>query len=90
MDLPLSAGQHVTIRNRRPGDRLQPLGCDYRKRLKDVLIDRKVPREERDLLPLLCIEEDIVWVPGVTIDETVRLRGATHAWVAEIEKDREP
>jgi tRNA(Ile)-lysidine synthase len=90
MELPLSAGQHVTIRNRRSGDRLQPLGCEYRKSLKDVLIDRKIPREERDSLPLLCFEDNIVWVPGVTIDETVRLHDATHAWVAEIENDQEP
>ncbi|MFQ5350606.1 MAG: tRNA lysidine(34) synthetase TilS, partial [Thermoanaerobaculia bacterium] len=42
--LRLRPGETVTVRSRRPGDRLKPLGCDYRRRLKEVLIDRRVPR----------------------------------------------
>ena len=84
MYLPLSDGDQVTIRSRRPGDRVQPLGCEYDRRLKEVLIDRKMPRQERDQLPLLCVGGKIVWVPGVTIDHEVRLGEGKQAWVAEI------
>lgn len=84
MVLPLEAGDQVTIRSRRAGDRIQPYGCSYRRRLKKVLIDLKMARRDRDLLPLLTMNENVVWVPGVTIDHSVRLEGESEAWVAEI------
>ncbi len=36
----------LSVRNRRPGDRFRPLGAPGRRKLQDVLIDRKMPREE--------------------------------------------
>ncbi len=84
--LPLVEGDRVTVRNRRPGDRLHPLGASGSRRLKDVLIDRRVPRHERERLPLLCVGGRIAWAPGVTIDERFRLDGHATAWVAEVVK----
>lgn len=83
--LPLEPGDEVTVRNRRPGDRLHPLGAGGSRRLKEVLIDCGVPRAARDHLPLLLLGERIAWVPGVTIDEAFRLREESTAWVAEID-----
>lgn len=84
----------VEVRNRRPGDRLHPLGSPGERKLKDVLIDRKIPRAERDRLPLVVVDGTIAWVPGVTIDRRFRLRGLDDAgqtiddratpWVAEL------
>jgi tRNA(Ile)-lysidine synthase len=82
--LPLAEGDRVTVRNRRPGDRIHPLGAAGSRKLKDLLIDRRVPRRERDRLPLICVGERIAWVPGVTIDQRFRLAGETTAWVAEV------
>ncbi|HEV8629771.1 MAG TPA: tRNA lysidine(34) synthetase TilS, partial [Thermoanaerobaculia bacterium] len=85
LDLPLAAGEPVTVRSRRPGDRLQPFGSSHHRRLKDLLIDRKVPRVVRQRLPLLCVGGQVAWVPGITIHHPFRLReGATMAWVAEL------
>ncbi len=81
----LRAGDAVVVRNRRPGDRLRPLGCGYSRRLKEVLIDRRVPRAERDRIPLLCVGGKIAWVPGVTIDEAFRVGEERQAWVAQLE-----
>ena len=86
LGLRLRPGETVTVRSRRPGDRLQPLGCAYRRRLKDVLIDRRVPRQRRDRLPLLEVGGRIVWVPGVTVDEDCRLTPGSQVWLAEIER----
>ncbi len=83
--LPLAPGDRVTVRNRRPGDRLHPLGAGGSRRLKEVLIDRRMPRHQRDRLPLLCIGERIAWVPGVTIDQRFRIAGQATAWVATLE-----
>jgi tRNA(Ile)-lysidine synthetase-like protein len=82
--LPVAAGDRVTVRSRRPGDRVRPLGAGGSRKLKDVLIDRRVPRGERDRLPLLCVGGHIAWVPGVTIDQRFRLTGEPTAWVAEV------
>jgi tRNA(Ile)-lysidine synthase len=75
----------ATVRNRRPGDRLRPLGAAGEKRLKEVLIDRKVPAGERDRLPLLCLDGKIAWVPGVTVHDDFRLRPGASIWVASLQ-----
>lgn len=83
---PLPVPATATARNRRPGDRLRPLGGPGERKLKDLLIDRRVPARERDRLPIVEIGGRIAWVPGVTIDERFRLAaGAQAAWVVELE-----
>ncbi|HEX4495313.1 MAG TPA: tRNA lysidine(34) synthetase TilS [Thermoanaerobaculia bacterium] len=82
--LPLLEGDLVTIRNRRPGDRIHPLGARGSRRLKEVLIDRRVPWHVRERMPLLVVGERIAWAPGVTIDQRFRLAGHATAWVAEV------
>ncbi|KQL47021.1 tRNA(Ile)-lysidine synthetase [Brevibacillus choshinensis] len=52
------------LRNRKPGDRLAVFGSGEKK-LKDLLIDAKVPRAWRDRLPLLTAGEEVILVPGV-------------------------
>ncbi|HYU36277.1 MAG TPA: tRNA lysidine(34) synthetase TilS, partial [Thermoanaerobaculia bacterium] len=83
--LPLAPGDRVTVRNRRPGDRLHPLGAAGSRRLKEVLIDRRVPEGHRDRIPLLCVGGRIAWVPGITIDQRFRITCEAAAWVAEVE-----
>jgi tRNA(Ile)-lysidine synthase len=78
------AAREARIRSRRPGDRLRPLGGPGTRKLKDLLIDRAVPREARDRLPLLEIDGRIAWVPGVTIDDRFRWRGEPRVWRAEL------
>jgi len=85
LSLPIVAGDEVTIRNRRPGDRLRPLGCAHTRRLKEVLIDRRVPRRERDRLPLLFVGPRLAWVPGVTVNEDFKVRESGPVWVAQID-----
>jgi tRNA(Ile)-lysidine synthase len=54
----------LLVRARRRGDRFRPFGGGDR-RLKSFLIDAKVPRWDRDRLPLVDAGHDIVWVAGV-------------------------
>ena len=82
--LPLAEGDRVTVRNRRPGDRIHPLGANGSRKLKEILIDRRVPRRVRERLPLICVGESIAWVPGVTIDQRFRIAGESTAWLAEV------
>jgi tRNA(Ile)-lysidine synthase len=52
------------LRNRRPGDRIQPLGMRGHKKLKDLFIEKRTPGHLRDRLPILLVDDDILWVPG--------------------------
>lgn len=80
-DVELADAQRIrfplVLRARRPGDRFSPLGLAADKRLKDFLIDEKVPYYERETLPLLCDCERIVWVVGVRLSEAVRVTPQT-------------
>ena len=64
----------LAVRSRRPGDRFEPPGLGGRsKKLQDYLVDRKVARGERDLLPLVVDGDDrIVWIVGHAVSEDFR------------------
>jgi tRNA(Ile)-lysidine synthase len=66
----------LSIRSRRDGDRFEPDGSGRRTKLKDFLIDRKIPREMRDALPLVVDGNDrIVWVVGHSVAADFRVTG---------------
>ena len=70
----------LAVRNRRPGDRFRPLGLDGRKKLQDYLVDKKVPRDARDRVPLVVDDADrIVWVAGHGIAEDFRVTDPAQA-----------
>jgi len=54
----------LVLRSPAPGDRVRLLAGGTRK-LQDVLVDAKVPRETRALLPVLAAGAEILWVPGL-------------------------
>ena len=79
--------QPLVIAVRRPGDRMRPLGLRQAKRLQDILVDAHVPRHKRDALPLVCDQQEIVWIPGVTVAESKRVTPATrHQLHLEIDR----
>jgi tRNA(Ile)-lysidine synthase len=67
----------LIARNWRRGDRFIPLGMRNEKKLQDIFVDKKIPREERRRIPIICDEEGIVWVVGVGISERVKVREGT-------------
>ena len=67
----------LRVRNFRAGDKFMPLGLNGFKKLKDVFIDQKIPREERKRIPLLESRGDIAWVCGIRIDHRYRVREDT-------------
>ena len=71
-------GGGLIVRQRRPGDWLRPLGAPGRRKVQDVLVDRKVPRAERDNVPIVTDELGrIVWVAGQVISEAFRVTPLT-------------
>ena len=65
----------LRVRGRKPGDRFAPLGLGgQRKKLQDFFVDRKIPREKRDSLPIVVDADDrVVWVVGESIAEDFRV-----------------
>lgn len=53
------------IRTRKRGDRIHIKGMKGRKKVKDLFIDEKIPRRERERWPCVADEKDILWIPGL-------------------------
>lgn len=62
----------LTIRARRLGDFFYPLGFGRRKKLQDYFVDEKVPRDERDSIPIVTAGDDVLWVAGYRADDRLR------------------
>ncbi len=74
-----AVGPALTVRSRRPGDRLRPVGLGGEKKLQDLLVDAKVPREQRDAVPLVCASWGIAWVVGHRLDERAKAEANTRS-----------
>ncbi len=67
-------GGSVTVRNRKAGDCIKPIGAPGRKKVQDLLIDLKVPRGERERVPVVVDENGhLVWVVGVAMADEFRV-----------------
>ena len=64
---------------------MRTLGAPGNRKLKAILIDRRIPAGARDRLPLLEIEGELAWVPGVALGERFALRDGDEGWLAELE-----
>lgn len=70
-------GAEICVRGRQVGDKFQPLGLRGNKKLKDYLIDKKIPRAKRDSLPLVTVGSDILWIVGMAIHDRYKVCAAT-------------
>ena len=67
------------LRTRREGDYLIVNAASGRKKLKDYLIDEKVPRLRRDSLLLIAQGSHVLWVIGMRISEGAKVRALSEA-----------
>jgi tRNA(Ile)-lysidine synthase len=51
------------------------------KKLKDFLIDAKVPRYERDSIPLLVCQDEVLWLIGYTSSELFKIKPSTRQYL---------
>lgn len=54
----------VEFRTRKPGDKYQPMGMQYNKKIKDIFIDEKVPVDWRENIPVVLSGERIIFLAG--------------------------
>ena len=86
---PTSAGQNtaffdmdqltspLVLRHILPGDRFRPLGMLGTQKVKNFLINNKIPREERCRILVLLNQNCIVWILGHRIDDRFRITPQT-------------
>ena len=68
---------NVCLRTRRTGDYLIVNRAGGRKKLKDYMIDQKIPAEERDQVLLLAEGSHILWIVGWRISEAAKVTEKT-------------
>ncbi len=61
-------GCKITVRRRKSGDKFCPWGMRGTKKLKDFMIDEKIPREKRSRTGILTFDDEIAWVIGYRRD----------------------
>lgn len=54
------------LRNRLPGDYIETLGLNGKKKIKEIFIEKKVPQNQRDTYPILVdAKGQIIWLPNL-------------------------
>ena len=73
-------GTELIVRTRETGDRLHPVGRPE-KTLKKWMIDEKIPRVQRDRIPVLAAREGkLLAVPGIGADRCAHPARGEDAW----------
>ena len=73
-----------TLRHRKDGDRIQPLGLSGSQKLKKYLNEKKIPQHEKDKIIFLCHNNEILWAAGYGISEKIKtLEHPTHVLTLE-------
>lgn len=67
----------ILVRNRQSGDYLEINAFGGTKKLKDYFIDKKVPRDIRDEIPLLADGNHVIWIIGDRISERYKVSEMT-------------
>jgi len=80
-DYDVIAGQ-LKVRAKNPGDSFRPLGMKGSKSIKDFMIDLKIPKAQRDGIPIVCSSEQIIWVVGYRIDERAKVTASTKRFLS--------
>jgi tRNA(Ile)-lysidine synthase len=79
LGLPARTRWPLTVRTRRPGDRVQ--GAVGSRKLQDVLVDLRLPAERRDLQPVVTDAEGrLLWVPGLWAPPARKVSAEQSLW----------
>lgn len=87
----LRTGLELRVGRRHPGLRMRPAGGSGSRKLQDIMVDARVPREERDAWPLVFAGDRLAWVPGVAVDRDLQAisgEPALHVTVTRILSER--
>lgn len=61
------------LRSRKIGDKLSPIGLTGTKKIKDILINKKIPADTKYMFPIISDDEQILWLLGYRISENYKI-----------------
>lgn len=67
----------LIVRSRKSGDRFRPLGMKGTKKVKDYVMEKKIPHYERHRIILVTSNDAIVWVAPYVIDDRFKITSTT-------------
>lgn len=71
----VSVGSSALLaRPRARGERMRPLGLGGETKVKEIMIDRKIPAEARARWPVVATGEHAVWIAGHVVDDRARVK----------------
>lgn len=70
-------GRELMLRTWHAGDAFVPFGMKAQKKLSDFFIDEKIPLFEKQAIPILISDGDIVWVCGKRLDDRFKVTPKT-------------
>jgi tRNA(Ile)-lysidine synthase len=65
--------QSLSLRNRKNGDRFQPLGMTPKVKLQDFFVGAGVPKRWRDRVPIVESGDGIIWIAGYRLAEWAKV-----------------
>lgn len=70
-------GDIFILRKWNPGDRFQPLGMTDSKKVSDFLTEQKISSVEKASYPVMINNNNIIWIPGLRINERCKITEST-------------
>lgn len=64
---------NLVVRTRKNGDFIRVGANLGKKKLKDLFIDMKVPKEERNDVPIVADENEVIWVVGYRMNDAYKV-----------------
>lgn len=78
LDIDSLESDSILIRNWCDGDSYHALNAPGSRKLQDMYVDRKIPREERKTLPVVTTKDSIIiWSPGLPVSHQFRVTEKT-------------
>ncbi len=71
------AAASLTVRPRYPGEKMRPMGLGGERKVKELMIDRKIPAHARALWPIVAADGHAIWVVGHLIDQRAAVLDST-------------
>lgn len=73
----------ICVRNRRRADVFYPVGMKGKKKLSDYFTDIKLPISERNKIPIVTYNDELVWIVGKRRDRRFSEGGSAYTFVIE-------
>lgn len=74
--------KYPCIRTRKTGDYIVINSKGDRKKINRCMIDEKIPADRRDQVPLIAVEDEILWIIGSRISERYKITPCTRMVLA--------